>query len=111
MVLKHCECFLLFVEIVVPHVFSAERALFDKLPRAKAARWDYVDIEECLEGTRSTVLAEIKEHISNGDRRRIQWLNGLVGTGKSTVVKTVAHSFTDENQLGASFFWFVRWSW
>jgi hypothetical protein len=96
-------CLLLWVNLIIPHLFLAEHALLRGLPRAHAARWDYVDFDECLEGTRSTVLTEIKEHISNGDRRRIQWLNGLAGTGKSTIAKTVAHLFADENQLGASF--------
>ena len=76
----------------------------DKLPRAKAARWDYIDIAECLEGTRITVLDEIKERVLIEERRRIQWLNGLAGTGKSTIAKTVAHLLANENQLGASFF-------
>jgi hypothetical protein len=93
-----------WVEIIIPHVLLAERALLRGLPRAQAARWDYVKIDECLEGTRSTVLDEITERIYTEDQRRIQWLNGLAGTGKSTLAKTVAHLFADKNQLGASFF-------
>ena len=49
-------------------------------------------------------MCQIKEHISTGDHRHIQWLNGLVGMGKNTIVKTVAHLFVDENQLEAPFF-------
>ena len=32
------------------------------------------------------------------------WLNGMAGTGKSTCARTVARSFADSGQLGASFF-------
>ena len=103
-VLKHGLCFLLLANTIIPHIFIAERALLCGLPRAKAARWDYTKIDECLEGTHSTVLNEIKQHIFKRDHRHIQWLNGLAGTGKSTIAKTVAHLFADENQLGASFF-------
>jgi hypothetical protein len=34
----------------------------------------------------------------------IFWLNGLAGTGKSTIAQTIAHRYFDENRLGASFF-------
>lgn len=32
------------------------------------------------------------------------WLNGMAGTGKSTVSRTVAQTFADRGQLGGSFF-------
>jgi hypothetical protein len=32
------------------------------------------------------------------------WLNGLAGTGKSTVARTIAHRYLEKEQLGASFF-------
>ena len=58
----------------------------------------------CLRGTRQDVLWEI-EHWSTSERdHRIFWLNGLAGTGKSTIAQTFAEkSFADGN-LGASFF-------
>ena len=34
----------------------------------------------------------------------IFWLNGMAGTGKSTIARTVARAFTDQKRLGASFF-------
>jgi len=76
----------------------------DKLPRAKNARWKYVNIEECLKGTRTTVLGKIKAWIRNEETCQIYWLNGLAGTGKSTIAKSIAHFAADEGQLGASFF-------
>ena len=39
-----------------------------------------------------------------GDERRIFWLNGMAGTGKSTIARTVARKYNDRNRLGASFF-------
>lgn len=32
------------------------------------------------------------------------WLNGMAGTGKSTISRTIAQTFADNGQLGASFF-------
>ena len=34
----------------------------------------------------------------------IFWLNGMAGTGKSTISRTVAQSFADNGDLGVSFF-------
>jgi hypothetical protein len=38
------------------------------------------------------------------DERRIFWLNGMAGTGKSTIARTVAREYYTQNKLGASFF-------
>ena len=40
--------------------------------------------------------------MANG--KPIFWLNGMTGTGKSTIARSVARSFADEGHLGASFF-------
>ena len=34
----------------------------------------------------------------------VYWLNGLAGTGKSTIAQTIAERLFAEGQLGASFF-------
>jgi NACHT domain len=34
----------------------------------------------------------------------IFWLSGMAGTGKSTISRTVAHTFAGQNRLGGSFF-------
>jgi hypothetical protein len=41
---------------------------------------------------------------SEHPHRPIFWLNGAAGTGKSTIARTVARTFDDQQQLGASFF-------
>lgn len=38
------------------------------------------------------------------DERCIFWLNGLAGTGKSTIARTVARRYFEQKRLGASFF-------
>ena len=58
----------------------------------------------CLKGTRKSVLWEI-ENWSIGEReRQIFWLNGLAGTGKSTIAQTFAEMTFADGKLGASFF-------
>jgi hypothetical protein len=50
------------------------------------------------------LLQEIYNWADGQDRRCIFWLSGLAGTGKSTIARTVARRYFDQNRLGASFF-------
>jgi NACHT domain len=58
----------------------------------------------CLPDTRVDVLKEITAWANETDERNIFWLNGLAGTGKSTIARTIARKFYDQDRLGASFF-------
>jgi hypothetical protein len=57
----------------------------------------------CLPDTRTEILSQISEWAESGDKF-IFWLNGMAGTGKSTIARTVAQSFKDQGLLGATFF-------
>ncbi|KAJ0419523.1 hypothetical protein BJY00DRAFT_313912 [Aspergillus carlsbadensis] len=58
----------------------------------------------CLDNTRSQVLKEINNWADRQDGASIFWLNGWAGIGKSTIARTVARHYHDEQRLGASFF-------
>ncbi|KAJ5920925.1 NACHT and WD40 domain protein [Penicillium verhagenii] len=64
--------------------------------------------DECHPGTRTDLLQQIEEWALSPEtchrRECIFWLNGMAGTGKSTISRTVATRFSKENSLGASFF-------
>ena len=57
-----------------------------------------------MKGTRGAVLDEIELWTKDFDRPPIYWLNGLAGTGKSTIAQTIAERTFASGQLGASFF-------
>jgi hypothetical protein len=57
-----------------------------------------------LKGTRGTVLNAVELWASDFDQSSVYWLNGLAGTGKSTIAKTIAERLFADGQLGASFF-------
>ncbi|KAJ5746704.1 hypothetical protein N7520_011886 [Penicillium odoratum] len=84
----------------------------DQLPIANGAEFDtWTDQheDECLEGTRTELLNEIGEWAVSPQGKLIFWLNGMAGTGKSTISRTVAKRFKQqraerEGILGASFF-------
>jgi len=67
----------------------------------------------CLRGTRKGVLWEIEFWLKGEQEQQIFWLNGLAGTGKSTIAQTFAKIAFADGKLGASFFcsWdFADWS-
>jgi hypothetical protein len=58
----------------------------------------------CLPHTRVDLLQEIYDWAGGRDERCIFWLNGLAGTGKSTIARTIARRYFERERLGASFF-------
>jgi NACHT domain len=58
----------------------------------------------CLPDTRVDLLRDIYSWADGQDERCIFWLNGLAGTGKSTISRTVARTSFNKQRLGASFF-------
>ncbi|KFZ24428.1 hypothetical protein V502_01091 [Pseudogymnoascus sp. VKM F-4520 (FW-2644)] len=80
------------------------------LPFATQAPFNSYDRQHepaCLPDTRVDLLQEIYEWADRQDgqdERFIFWLNGLAGTGKSTISRTVARRYSEQNRLGASFF-------
>ncbi|EMD85645.1 hypothetical protein COCHEDRAFT_1148005 [Bipolaris maydis C5] len=78
-----------------------------KLPVAIDASFNSHNEEHnarCLPNTRTELLDDIIRWANNKDGKPIFWLNGMAGTGKSTIARTVAQSFASRGQLGASFF-------
>jgi len=62
------------------------------------------DPSTCLPNTRVGLLKEIYNWVDSEDERCIFWLNGLAGSGKSTIARTVARRYFEQKRLGASFF-------
>ncbi|KAE8306283.1 quinon protein alcohol dehydrogenase-like superfamily [Aspergillus transmontanensis] len=59
---------------------------------------------ECLPGTRVDLLHNIDIWAKTSNGKCIFWLNGMAGTGKSTISRTVADRLKRQNLLAASFF-------
>ena len=72
--------------------------------RARGAGYQHGDRRGCLRGTRETVLTEIESWTKDFDKSPVFWLNGLAGTGKSTIAQTIAERVFADGLLGASFF-------
>ena len=60
--------------------------------------------DTCLRGTRESVLDGIMRWAEDPQERHVFWLNGLAGTGKSTIAQTFSKMVAQNGSLGASFF-------
>lgn len=84
--------------------------MFRRLPYAASAPFNsYLRQHEplCQPGTRVEVLERIHDWIRQPDSPCLYWLNGLAGTGKSTIARTIAqyyHQETEGQSTVASYF-------
>ncbi|KAK6509346.1 hypothetical protein TWF481_004098 [Arthrobotrys musiformis] len=86
-------------EIDLKKIPSAASATFD------AYSGDQHDLDaRCHPDTRQELLEQIKSWAKDPQGKTIFWLNGVAGTGKSTISRTIAQFFFGEGSLGASFF-------
>lgn len=77
-----------------------------KLLIADGAAFDSYDRQhepQCVQNTRVDLLRQVQTWNTDSDKR-IFWLNGMAGTGKSTIARTVACVFATQKHLQASFF-------
>ncbi|CAE6509893.1 unnamed protein product [Rhizoctonia solani] len=58
----------------------------------------------CTPGTRIDVLAHISQWLDNPYSDSVYWLNGLAGTGKTTITYSICTQLHTEGRLAASFF-------
>ncbi|QRW23711.1 peptidase C14 [Rhizoctonia solani] len=63
-----------------------------------------VNRRSCTEGTRANILLELNEWSLDPSKPNIFWMNGMAGTGKTTIAYTFAQSLWARGALGASFF-------
>jgi NACHT domain len=77
-----------------------QHAAYDSLERERE------EASICQEGTRMDVLEEIELWARDRNGRRVCWLNGPAGSGKSTIAHTIAHQ--NRENLAFSFFFSRR---
>ena len=81
--------------------------MLNNLPQAKRAAYDAksrAGRRSCTEKTREKLLADLIAWATDTKDTRIYWLNGMAGTGKTTIAFTFSKVLDDNKILGASFF-------
>ncbi|KAG5637284.1 hypothetical protein H0H81_005079 [Sphagnurus paluster] len=58
----------------------------------------------CMEGTRVKILEDLNDWTSDVNHKKVYWMVGMAGTGKSTISHTLCEILDRKNLLGASFF-------
>lgn len=83
---------------------AAQVAVLNNISCAKQVEYRHGDCSGCLKGTRRTTLDEIDLWTQDFSKPPVYWLNGLAGTGKSTIAQMIAERTFADGRLGASFF-------
>ncbi|WXC44184.1 hypothetical protein QX201_003920 [Fusarium graminearum] len=86
-----------------------QRATIDRLPYVSDAVWNSHTEgrnAKCLPNTRERLLEEVKTWIRDTTQqsKTVFWLNGMAGTGKSTISRTLSQHASQNGCLGATFF-------
>ncbi|KAF8688206.1 NACHT domain, partial [Rhizoctonia solani] len=63
-----------------------------------------VNRRACTQNTRSNILLELEQWSRDWTKPNVFWMNGMAGTGKTTIAYTFAKSLKHRAALGASFF-------
>ncbi|CUA76114.1 Kinesin-like protein KIF21B [Rhizoctonia solani] len=58
----------------------------------------------CTEGTRINILSDLNDWARDSDGPSIFWMNGMAGTGKTTIACTFSEVLEQDKRLAASFF-------
>ncbi|RCI10029.1 hypothetical protein L249_8732 [Ophiocordyceps polyrhachis-furcata BCC 54312] len=97
----------MMMEIRHAVVDADQQIVLNRLSVVKEASFDSKDEEslcQCLEDTRVELLQKIMGWAREPNSRPILWLQGMAGTGKSTISRSIAQQLHDADMLGASFF-------
>ena len=57
-----------------------------------------------MKGIRRDILIQLENWLKDEQDKQVFWLNGLAGTGKSTIAQTFAELSFADGRLAASFF-------
>ena len=77
------------------------------MPRAEFAEYDAASPAPrngCTEDTRKAILDTLRMWASDNTATKVYWLNGMAGTGKTTIAYSFSEILNDNESLGGTFF-------
>jgi hypothetical protein len=78
--------------VLMTRVSVGSSELLAKLEPVRNAGYQAGHHERCLPGTRESVLQDIVLWAKNPQDQNVFWLNGLAGTGKSTIAQSFSEA-------------------
>ena len=84
--------------------------IIERLPHAKNASYitrqvpNNEEPQGCMAGTREQILDELEAWAIDDTAPKVCWLNGMAGTGKTSIAHTLSERLNEKQMLGASFF-------
>lgn len=88
-------------------LYSKNQLFQEELHRSKKAEFNSVTSaprSACTEGTRKEILEDLMKWANDDSARPIFWMNGMAGTGKTTIAYSFCQQLMVAKRLGASFF-------
>ncbi|KAJ5970534.1 uncharacterized protein N7479_000452 [Penicillium vulpinum] len=86
------------------HYSTTPQSLPKGVPEAAFNAASKQHTPSCLQDTRCEPLEKLRKWADGDGEKRIYWLRGMAGTGKSTIALIIAREYHRKQQLGASFF-------
>jgi len=87
---------------------SSQDVLREKLlPRARFAEYDAASPaprNPCTENTRTAILDTLQVWAGDNTTTKVYWLNGMAGTGKTTIAYSFSQLLDEKECLGGTFF-------
>ncbi|KAG8677916.1 hypothetical protein FRC08_018216, partial [Ceratobasidium sp. 394] len=88
---------------------QATETRLKSLPNSPAAKYNSVGASAlrrggCTENTRTQVMEQVHDWASDDNSKKIYWLNGMAGTGKTTIAYSLCERLEGVQKLAASFF-------
>ena len=77
------------------------------MPRAQFAEYDAAPPaprNACMENTRTAILDTLQVWASDDTTTKVYWLNGMAGTGKTTIAYSFSELLDEKKCLGGTFF-------
>ncbi|KAG8717960.1 hypothetical protein FRC09_013386 [Ceratobasidium sp. 395] len=86
-----------------------KKARLSRLPISSSAKYDSAASvtlrrTSCVEDTRVDILQKLWDWVNDPASEKVYWLNGMAGTGKTTIAYSLCERLREEQMLAASFF-------
>ncbi|CCO34171.1 Vegetative incompatibility protein HET-E-1 [Rhizoctonia solani AG-1 IB] len=93
----------------ISDLYLAQEAKLTKMSTSMSATYNSAESitvkrRKCTPGTRKPQIDLLLQWANTSDAGKTCWMNGMAGTGKTTIAYTVCTELEKSNQLGASFF-------